>query len=445
MDASVAHVAQLGGGKSTHFNWPAEKIGLLPAMFFDEGKQWGRSRRLICPHLVGHNVTNMIPSIAKMVERFCAQLDEKADAGEVVDAIYAFERFAHDSIALAAFGLHTDSIGTPPDQTCPSFDCVRTVMMSFMTLMLQPLAMLGWVMLPWLLPWVRHTHAQANQLEDMVQGAINKARIENRKGVENGSGDGAVDSISSGVLLRKMVAEAEGKKNGKHLPERMGFSDQEMIRQVMSLFIGGTGTTSFVLCWAMIYLTKNPQMQTRCREEALRVAPDRSEKTNTPRTLSTLAVSSIPRTLCACATNVPCVGVQEATKMVNGTSLEKDTGVIVLTRYAGLSNEFFTRAKEFIPERWIEDERKEALLREGEHAEGNRSVNHDERAFLSLGSGPRSCPGKVVAKVEATMIIAAICARFDVALEPSQGDPDEILTYASGPRTTRLVFTRRAA
>lgn len=25
-----------------------------------------------------------------MVERFCAQLDEKADAGEVVDAIYAF-------------------------------------------------------------------------------------------------------------------------------------------------------------------------------------------------------------------------------------------------------------------------------------------------------------------------------------------------------------------
>ena len=65
------------------------------------------------------------------------------------------------------------------------------------------------------------------------QGAINKARIENRKGVENGSGDGAVDSISSGVLLRKMVAEAEGKKNGKHLPERMGFSDQEMIRQVM--------------------------------------------------------------------------------------------------------------------------------------------------------------------------------------------------------------------
>ena len=37
--------------------------------------------------------------------------------------------------------------------------------------------------------------------------------------------------------------------------------------------------------------------------------------------------------------------------MVNGTSLEKDTGVIVLTRYAGLSNEFFTRAKEFIPER----------------------------------------------------------------------------------------------
>ena len=42
---------------------------------------------------------------------------------------------------------------------------------------------------------------------------------------------------------------------------------------------------------------------------------------------------------------------QEATTLGSGTALEKDTGVIVLTRYASLSEELFTRANDFVPER----------------------------------------------------------------------------------------------
>lgn len=45
-----------------------------------------------------------------------------------------------------------------------------------------------------------------------------------------------------------------------------------------SLFIGGTGTTAFVLSWTMYYLCKRPKMLARCREEALRVAPERLAK-----------------------------------------------------------------------------------------------------------------------------------------------------------------------
>ena len=38
-----------------------------PSLFFDEGKRWGRSRRIISPALNGHhNVANMIPAIAKV-------------------------------------------------------------------------------------------------------------------------------------------------------------------------------------------------------------------------------------------------------------------------------------------------------------------------------------------------------------------------------------------
>lgn len=46
------------------FRWAAEKLGLLPSMFFDEDEKWGRSRRLICPSLNARNVTDMIPTIS---------------------------------------------------------------------------------------------------------------------------------------------------------------------------------------------------------------------------------------------------------------------------------------------------------------------------------------------------------------------------------------------
>lgn len=67
----------------------------------------------------------------------------------------------------------------------------------------------------------------------MTQDAIDKARLEYREGIRAGSGTDGVEIIPDGVLLRKMAAVSEGKKDGKHLPERMAFSDEEVVRQVM--------------------------------------------------------------------------------------------------------------------------------------------------------------------------------------------------------------------
>ena len=35
-------------------------------MFFDEGKEWGRTRRLISPNIAGHNVKAMMSYISKV-------------------------------------------------------------------------------------------------------------------------------------------------------------------------------------------------------------------------------------------------------------------------------------------------------------------------------------------------------------------------------------------
>lgn len=46
--------------------WASEQIRVKDSMFFEEGKAWGRSRRLISPNLNGHNVATMLPDVAKV-------------------------------------------------------------------------------------------------------------------------------------------------------------------------------------------------------------------------------------------------------------------------------------------------------------------------------------------------------------------------------------------
>ncbi len=48
------------------YTWAASQTRLKDSMFFEEGKAWGRSRRLISPNLNGHNVPAMLPIMAKV-------------------------------------------------------------------------------------------------------------------------------------------------------------------------------------------------------------------------------------------------------------------------------------------------------------------------------------------------------------------------------------------
>lgn len=51
----------------SQLHWAVKNVGLEPSLFFDEGTNWGRSRRILSPALNGHsNVANMIPSITKV-------------------------------------------------------------------------------------------------------------------------------------------------------------------------------------------------------------------------------------------------------------------------------------------------------------------------------------------------------------------------------------------
>ncbi|CAN0342469.1 unnamed protein product [Ascophyllum nodosum] len=226
----------------------------------------------------------------------------------------------------------------------------------------------------------------------------------------------------------------------------MKFSDDEVLHEVKTLFIAGTDTTSLSLCWAMYYLAKNPAAFARCRTEGLKAAPMSRGMVSTPEQLNELVFcASVFREVVRLRTAGPilfhtCMKDHTTNK---GFKIKKGRGVTLLTRFASISDENFTRGAEFIPERWIESERDEVLLGKGKECDKTSDVRHMHDAFLGFGSGPRVCPGKDLARVEATIMIAAICSRFEVMLAPGQNDPpEEVLEFIAGPKTMKLKFKR---
>ncbi|CAN0309795.1 unnamed protein product [Ascophyllum nodosum] len=213
-----------------------------------------------------------------------------------------------------------------------------------------------------------------------------------------------------------------------------------------SLFLAGTDTTSLSLCWAMYYLAKNPVTFARCRNEGLKAAPMSRGMVSTPEQLNQLVFcAAVFREVVRLRTAAPIIfhTCMEDHTTNKGFKIKKGWGVTLLTRFASISEENFTRGAEFIPERWIESERDKALLGKGVECDKTYDVRHMHDAFLSFGSGPRVCPGKDLARIEAAIMIAVICSRFEVTLAPGQNDPpEEVVEFTTGPETMKLKFKR---
>ncbi|CAN0178058.1 unnamed protein product, partial [Ectocarpus fasciculatus] len=237
------------GWRPSQFQWMSKKVEVYPFLFVEEGKQWGRSRRLIAPFLNGHkNVAGMVPSIAKIAERVCAKLGD--GQGEPVDFVQEFGRYTHDVIALSGFGFDADSVRATKDRPSVSFDAMGRIVEAFLALSVDPLAMLGWSTLSSLWPWVRETKEGSSRLERVVEGAIDKTRSEMKEaGASHPAGGG------EGALLRKLLSvEGSNDNTIKDLGNRMTLSDKEIVTQCKGLFVAGSETTAKTLSWAVYFL-----------------------------------------------------------------------------------------------------------------------------------------------------------------------------------------------
>ena len=176
-------------------------------------------------------------------------------------------------------------------------------------------------------------------------------------------------------------------------------TDENLIMTMSEVFIAGMETTASTLCWALLYLIHNPDVQQILHQELDQViGPDRlpelEDKKNLPyleaTIIETLRLSSLV------ALSIPHKTTVDTT--LQGYSIPKDTTVIPNLWSLHHDPEIWEKPDAFRPERFLDEE-------------GNFVPPKADR-FLPFSAGRRVCLGESLARIELFLVLARLLHSF---------------------------------
>ncbi len=178
---------------------------------------------------------------------------------------------------------------------------------------------------------------------------------------------------------------------------------------VVDYITAGVDTIGNSIIFAMAHIAQHAEVQTRLQEELDRLIPGLDEEI-TPEKISRM------RYLRACVTESfrlhPTASqlariVEEETPVSGGHVLPAHSVVLCHHRIAALQEENFSRAREYLPERWLDEASGEA---------GPGLSRKEPFLVMPFGVGKRACPGKRLAQQEVHIIVAKLFRKYRVEL-----------------------------
>ncbi|KAG2066949.1 cytochrome P450 [Suillus decipiens] len=206
-------------------------------------------------------------------------------------------------------------------------------------------------------------------------------------------------------------------------------SEEEVVAQVKVLLVAGYETTSVSLTWALIELSRHPDVQTALRGELLEFGPDPTYdqlKANLP--YLDAVVHEILRlhppigefTRVAVADDV--IPLSEPVRTKSGEltdSISITKGTLITISIAGINRSsaiWGADAKEFKPSRW--------LIEDGITAKAKEVQGH--RHLLTFVDGPRTCLGKDFAVAEFKAVLSVLVKSFVFEMRDGLDTPIEL-------------------
>ena len=391
-------------------------------MLLAEGDEHKMQRRNLLPAFAFRHVKDLYPvfwakareGVQAMTEKILNDAAERDDAEKntaVIEAGNWASRITLDIIGLAGLGRDFHAIKDPGNRLTQAYG--RVFKPSRQAQMLQ---LLGMLFSPKLVAWLPF-----RRNED-ISSAAGMIRAECAELIKEKKEKLAQKELTDVDILSVAI-------------ESGGFSDENLVDQLMTFLAAGHETTASAMTWAAYLLAKHTDVQTRLRAEVREHLPPISGSDDDS-TVSSFDIDRMPYLNAVCneilrylAPVALTVRTAACDTSIQGQFVPKGTQIMLVPWAINKSEALWGEdARSFNPERWMpkSDGDKHA-------ASGGATSNY---AFLTFLHGPRSCIGQSFAKAEFACLLAAWVGRFSMELHNKE-EMDESKIDIKGGVTAR--------
>ncbi|KAG8846895.1 hypothetical protein FRB96_001740 [Tulasnella sp. 330] len=378
---------------------------------FTEGDQHKRQRKVINPAFAPQALRNCYPifhtKAAELRDRWTGLINGSQTDSTILDMHHWLTRASFDTFAAAGFGMKLDAIQNEDNELYLAYQKMFDVTLN------KGLSMRGMleILFPWL-DWVCPDAAakQVKKSKEIIKKAAEATVKTKRDAIVqamNGDFDAekSVHPRSQKDLLSLMIKS--------NLSESSKLSDTELISQIHSLLFVGSDNTALSICWTLYYLSLNPAIQTRLRDELLPHAPVNSS--------STRDISQFPFLDAVVKESIRLTGPIHSTIRVascddtipteDGVGVKIHKGEFIHLPFEALSlakETWGEDAWEYNPDRW------------SKLPEAAKRIPGIITGLATFSVGSHSCPGAQFAIMEAKTFIAELITSFEFLPAPEK-------------------------
>ncbi|KAL6529780.1 hypothetical protein OROGR_015403 [Orobanche gracilis] len=358
-------------------------------LLYLEDKKWARHRKIISPAFHMDKLKIMVPAIrlscAKMIENWEA-LFSSSQRSKEIDVWPHLENLSGDVISRVAFGSNHEE-GSRIFELQKEKVKLALEMMKFMFIP-------GWSYVP--TKANKSMTAFSKEIDFLLRGIINQRE----KAMKSGE---IVSNDLLSTLLESNFNEIHENKNKRNA----GLSIEEVIHECRLFYFAGSETTSLLLVWTMVMLSKHQEWQARAREEVSQVLSNGEPTFDSLSRLKIMhpnaravEVTMILNEVLRLYPPAPLLA-RTPTKAVKLGNITLPVGVDMSLLIGLVHND---------PKIWGEDVHE---------FKPERFSTKGQFSFIPFSSGPRKCIGQHFAMVEAKLVVAMILKSFSLELSSS--------------------------
>jgi len=406
-------------------------------IFSMEGPEWKRWRAKLNPAFSNRNITALVPEMLDEIEVFARELEKSVGRGDDKDNGWG-EVF---QMSLRTGSLTVDVIGRAlvdrrlHDQTTPTGNAAKVAILNILDLIRKPRHVLRRRLPPKIgylfdRAYINENQAVVNGLfQEGIDEAVGKMSPHGQKSSDTNDLESRASTKKSFV---DVVCSAFTTVDNDGTVVQDPATQKAILGHLKVLMFAGYDTTATTICWIFKMMQDNPRCLAAMREEHDRVlgalSPDSSEEDYVSAAAAVLRESphllnSLPYTQAVIKETLRIHPVSPILRQnVSGgptakihlvhrpTGQEYPTEGFAITdgtAWIGVNPEYWPRADEFLPERWL------ALEDESDPLHPTYPGNYAE-LFGAFGAGPRRCIGMELAMTEMKLACALVMRKFDV-------------------------------